>query len=120
MGTILLVDDEPMLLDLFQAVLEDFHRTLVASSVAEALQILEREDVDAVTCDYRLPDGNGKEVIEWIHQHRPKLLKRTALLTGADVLSMHEQGVIVLRKPLSMERLIELVGGWFPEDKARE
>ncbi len=120
MATILLVDDEPMLLELFREVLEGMHRILVADSVGAALGILEREDVDAVTCDYRLRDGDGETVLDWIRRHRPHLLSRTALLSGADVSGVRRRDVLLLRKPLPMERLIEVVEEWFPEHGAGE
>ena len=113
MATILLVDDEPMLLELFREVLQGLHRILVAGSVGEALRILEQEAVDAVTCDFRLADGTGEDVLDWIRQHRPELLARTALLTGADTSGVFNRDVLILRKPLPMERLLEIVEGRF-------
>ena len=117
MATILLVDDEPVLLDLFHEVLEDMHRVRMAGSVGEALRILGRETVDAVLCDYRLVDGTGADVLDWIRRHRPGLLARTALLTGVEASGVDKRSVLVLRKPLPMERLIEVVEDWFPPDE---
>lgn len=113
--TILIVDDEPVIRELLEEVLSDHLRVLAAGSIGEALRILAREAVDAVTCDYRLPDGRGEDVLDWIREHRPALLKRTALLTGADASGIHSRDVMILLKPLSMERLLAVVESWFDD-----
>jgi len=113
-ASILFVDDEPMLLELYREVLEAMHHILTADSVGAALAILEDEPVDAVVCDYRLPDGRGEDVLDWVRERRPDLLARTAFLTGEDVSGVCSRDVMTLAKPLPMERLIEVVEGWFP------
>ncbi len=114
MASILFVDDEPMLLELYHETLEAMHRVLTADGVGAALAVLENEPVDAVLCDYRLPDGRGEDVLDWLRKHRPDLLTRTAFLTGADVPRKQGENIPILKKPLEMERLIEVVEGWFP------
>lgn len=61
---ILIVDDEAGLLYSLMAFFEDENFDVKgASSGEEALEILKREDVDAVIVDMRLPGIDGNEVI---------------------------------------------------------
>ncbi len=113
MAMILIVDDEPMLLELFRRVLEDRHHILIAGSVGETLRILEQTTVDAVICDFRLSDGTGEDVMDWIREHRPALLARAAILSG-DPHSVRATDVLKLCKPLPIKELMSLATRWFP------
>jgi len=63
-GRILVVDDEPAIRRLLRSTLgvQDY-TVLEAASVAQALELLEREKVDLIILDLGLPDGDGFEVI---------------------------------------------------------
>jgi class 3 adenylate cyclase/CheY-like chemotaxis protein len=61
--TVLAVDDQPTNLRLLDAVLTPRgHRVITASSGAEALELLETEDVDLVLLDILMPEMDGHEV----------------------------------------------------------
>ena len=61
--TVLAVDDQPANLRLLDAVLTPRgHRVLTASSGAEALALLDAEDVDLVLLDIVMPEMDGYEV----------------------------------------------------------
>jgi adenylate cyclase len=61
--TVLAVDDQPTNLRLLDAVLTPRgHRVVTASSGAEALALLETEDVDLVLLDIVMPEMDGHEV----------------------------------------------------------
>ena len=58
--TVLIVDDEPMLLDIFREWLEeDDCRVLTAGDGAAALQILRNQNVDVIVSDVRMPVMDG-------------------------------------------------------------
>ena len=62
-ATVLAVDDQPTNLKLLDAVLTPRgHRVLTAQSGAEALSLLETEDVDIVLLDILMPEMDGHEV----------------------------------------------------------
>ncbi len=62
-ATVLAVDDQPTNLRLLDAVLTPRgHRVLTAASGAEALALLETEDVDIVLLDILMPEMDGYEV----------------------------------------------------------
>jgi DNA-binding NarL/FixJ family response regulator len=73
-----LVDDHPIVLSGLQAALETVDEIDVvaqASSIADAHVLLERDDIDVVLLDVRLPDGNGIELLA-----RPGRPERPAII----------------------------------------
>lgn len=86
--TILIVDDEPDICDLFA-----FHfgskgfKTLTAASSREAIQILENEQVEAILSDVRMPGGSGTELLTWTRRQLPQNLV-FVLMTGYSDLSL--------------------------------
>lgn len=82
---ILVVDDVPDVLDLLDSyLLANFPqaRILVAKSGVEAIRILQREPVDLLLTDQRMPAMNGLDLIESARTLRPHI--RTALMTAYD------------------------------------
>ncbi len=61
--TILIVDDEPRVLDALEAVLAAEFRVLRASNGPGALELLRSEDVAVVLTDYRMPGMTGVEML---------------------------------------------------------
>ncbi|MEY4760840.1 MAG: hypothetical protein RLZZ200_696 [Pseudomonadota bacterium] len=71
---ILLVDDEPDLLELLTLTLQRMgHATSTAATVAEARSRLGSESFDLCLSDMRLPDGDGLQLLAWIQENRPGL-----------------------------------------------
>ena len=69
-ATVLAVDDQPTNLRLLDAVLTPRgHRVLTAGSGAEALALLETEDVDIVLLDILMPEMDGYEVCRRIRSN---------------------------------------------------
>jgi two-component system, NtrC family, response regulator len=73
-GTILIIDDEEKLRSLLTRIitLENF-TVLEASNLKAGLKILEREEIDIVLCDVKLPDGNGVQFITEIKSKYPSI-----------------------------------------------
>jgi PAS domain S-box-containing protein len=62
--TLLVVDDEPDTCRLIRRVLEDYHATVItASSVSEALPLLESSRPDVLVSDIGMPDIDGYEFL---------------------------------------------------------
>jgi two-component system, NtrC family, response regulator PilR len=69
---ILIVDDEEVLQDVLTSLIRrEGHTTLSARSGEEALDVLEREDVDLVLLDLMLPGISGLQVLRQIRQRDP-------------------------------------------------
>ncbi len=69
---ILIVDDEEVLQDVLTVLIrKEGHRTISAWSGEEAIEILEREDIDLVLLDLMLPGMYGMQVLKEIRQRWP-------------------------------------------------
>ncbi len=112
MPTILMVDDDTILLDLYREVLLPDFSVLTACTVDEAIELLAGEPVDAVGCDYHLGNGLGLDVVAWIAAHSPGLLEKTMLISGVDAPPMHGFHVRCLYKPISMGELLDIFHAW--------
>jgi two-component system response regulator PilR (NtrC family) len=69
---ILIVDDEEVLQDVLTVLIrKEGHNTLSAWSGEEAMEILEREEIDLVLLDLMLPGMQGMQVLREIRQRQP-------------------------------------------------
>ena len=72
--TVLIVDDEPDLLELLSLTLRRMNlRTRTAPDVGTAQKLLKGEPFDLCLTDMRLPDGDGLDLVAWIQQNRAQL-----------------------------------------------
>ena len=82
-ATIILVDDEPMVLKMLQTFLtSQDYSVICASGGQEALSIIEQQQyaIDLLITDIRMPDMNGIRLLEAVRQLLPSL---PVLLTTA-------------------------------------
>ena len=69
---ILLVDDEPSVIDALQLILVDLgHRVVSAKTVGEATALLKGSHYDLVFTDLRLPDASGIDLLDHIKSDVP-------------------------------------------------
>ena len=72
--TLLIVDDEQSTRDLCSAVaVQSGIRPITAVSAEEALEVLEQSPVDIVLTDLKLPETNGLELLQRIHDLHPHI-----------------------------------------------
>lgn len=73
----LIVEDDPAmqqrLTRLLAGVEGDRSRVTVAASLAAARELLARQQFAIALIDIGLPDGDGCELIAWLHMHRPQM-----------------------------------------------
>jgi two-component system cell cycle sensor histidine kinase/response regulator CckA len=80
---VLIVDDEMTLLSSLRRALSRDVDIEVASSAADALAVLERDDhFDVVLCDIMMPEVNGIELYERVSSKHPNLRDRFVFMTG--------------------------------------
>ena len=92
MSTILLVDDEPDLLDLYGEVLELMdHRVLRAHDGREALEIAHARRPDLVVTDWQMPRMNGLELCEQLG--RDRVLRDVPIIMHSTARDPHAPGV---------------------------
>src|SRR5260370_30393152 len=71
---LLIVDDEASLRDLLTTVFEeDGNRVETAATLAEAREVVQKDEVDLVLCDLMLPDGSGLELLREIKTQNPSI-----------------------------------------------
>jgi DNA-binding NtrC family response regulator len=106
---ILLIDDDPDILEACGIVLEaqNFH-VLSCRSGEEALQTfrIHQEEINTVITDYHMPNMDGLELIQSIRMQQPKI--HTILISGAFDQEL-PNNIILLKKPFSMDVLIQAV-----------
>lgn len=83
---LLLVEDNPADADLVQELLElaggESYRVILATRVAQALEQLSRNQIDAVLLDLRLPDASGVETVRSVQTAAEEI--PIIVLTGTD------------------------------------
>jgi len=78
---VLIVDDEPTITDLLKdALANEPYDILSAASAEEALPILDREQVDVVISDEKMPGMSGSEFLAIVRQEYPDTVRM--ILTG--------------------------------------
>src|SRR5579885_3909616 len=71
---VLIVDDEPDLLELVSLTLGRMNLiTRTAADLESARKLLKAEQIDLCLTDMRLPDGDGLDLVAWIQENRPTL-----------------------------------------------
>src|SRR5689334_20859596 len=71
---VLVVDDEPDLVELVALTLSRMHlATQSAADVASAKKLLKSQSFDLCLTDMRLPDGDGLDLLEWMGANCPKV-----------------------------------------------
>jgi two-component system response regulator HupR/HoxA len=88
-ATILIVDDEPRVLDALEAILAAEFRVLPASSGAAALELLAQHEVAVILTDYRMPQMTGVELLRRSREIAPDAM-RIVLTAYTDVDSLME------------------------------
>ena len=109
-GTILVVDDEPLVRDLVRRMLEDQGFAVeVAPAGGHALEVAERTRIDALITDLTMPGMSGTELARRILDRRPEL--PVLFMTGHHGNDIRWDGArpapAVLHKPFSPEALYE-------------
>jgi CheY-like chemotaxis protein len=110
---VLVVDDDPVLQDLFQTFLKKigFSRVVVGTA-KEAVKCLRKQKFDLMFLDLQLPDAPGDQVYQTAKQIDPDL--NVIVITGypdSEILDRILQvcPVTVLKKPLKIEQLYQTV-----------
>ena len=108
-ATVLVVDDERHLADLYTDYLAEDYEVLTAYGGEEALELLADHDVDVTLLDRRMPDLSGDEVLAEINDTDDEI--RVAMVTavnpGFDIIDMGCDEYLV--KPVSRDDLLDVV-----------
>lgn len=83
--TLLLADDEPVLLMVMADLLtEAGYAVSRVDSGHGAIVLLEHDEFDAIVIDWNMDDGSGADVYRWITQAKPHLAERVVFLADEE------------------------------------
>ena len=107
-ATVLLVDDEEEVADVYALRLETEYETRVAYGGEDALETID-VDVDVVLLDRRMPDLSGDEVLAKIREkgYDCRVIMLTAVDPGLDILEMPFDDYLC--KPVEKEDLVSAI-----------
>ena len=113
-ATVLIVDDEPDLLELVSLTLSRMSlETRTAADVATAQRLLKGQQFDLCLTDMRLPDGDGLDLVAWIQEYRPQVPVAVITAHGnveSAVRALKLGAFDFVSKPLDLGVLRKLVG----------
>ncbi len=119
---ILVVDDEPLLLDLLTHLLSMIgYEVDQAQDSREASGKLKDQQYDAIFLDMKMPLMDGKEFFLKIREKFPLLAKRIVFITG-DVANQQtisfikETGNLHLQKPFTIKEVKDLLEKFFHQN----
>lgn len=111
--SVLLVDDEPVVLDLLEDLLSDSGFQITrADNGAQALELVAEREFDAMLIDLKMPDMDGRRLYREVCQRRPDMANRIVFTTGdldrPDLrLFLDDTGAVLLRKPFELEQVAD-------------
>ena len=112
--TVLCVDDDSSILaSLVRSLITTAYRVLTAMSGAKGLEILEKEKVDLIIVDQRMPEMSGSEFLKEVRQKHPHIV--SIMLSGYcdfdNLVSAINEGEIFryIPKPWDSKKLLEVI-----------
>jgi signal transduction histidine kinase len=112
---ILIVDDEQNLAQMLSTILQSLgHQAEAATSGWEALKKIDTQDYDAIICDLKMPEIDGRQIYHYMQTSHPAFVKRLILSSG-DTISeenqkfLQETGCLFLPKPFLLDELKRII-----------
>lgn len=110
---ILVVDDEPAIVDLILVILRRCRLTAdSASSGRKAQQLINRAQYDLVISDLCMPEMDGLALLQWIKESRPEIavILMTGVLAADKKTEAEEQGAAdFLPKPFAPKQILAAI-----------
>ena len=112
-GRVVVIDDEPLVLDVLGHLLGDDHDVETYTSGRAALaRLFSGPPCDVILCDLMMPDCSGMDVYEAIARRRPDLVDHIVFITGGAFTEramtfLQQVPNVRLQKPFEVRRLLE-------------
>jgi len=113
---ILVVDDEPDIVESIKTVLErEGYAVVTAQNGAEALKKLEKHKVDLALIDFFMPEMSGRQLIEEIRKNPAISKTKVAMVTVAQIPTVGQKTLKkmkvadYIRKPLELKDFVKRV-----------
>jgi two-component system response regulator AtoC len=117
---VLVVDDEPIVLETFKVILETRFNVLTAKSGREALEFLSRKPVNLVFLDIKMPDMDGMETLRRIKEFDENISVIMATATDsarAAVEAIQSGARNYITKPFDAREVIRLADSTIERDR---
>ncbi|MCM8775130.1 MAG: response regulator [Candidatus Omnitrophica bacterium] len=114
---ILIIDDEEILIKTFSLLLRrNGYAVSAARDSREALTLADREEIDLILCDIRMPETNGVEIIKAIRAKKDKSAVPVIFITGyadeqAEADAKQLQPLAFFYKPFDNSDILETIKG---------
>jgi len=109
MKKILIIDDEPGILDVFREILqEDGYSVITAENGVKGLARMEEAAFDLVIVDRKMPFGDGPDFVERIRERKVPI--KILLITGSPAEPLPAGIDGYLPKPCEVDELQKMVG----------
>ena len=106
--SILIVDDELGVRESLKMILKPIYSVYTAADGEEALQCLQKEKIDLVTLDLKMPGLSGFEVLREIKKNYPSIevIIITAYGTGENAMETIRYGAEFITKPFNVPDIL--------------
>jgi signal transduction histidine kinase/ABC-type amino acid transport substrate-binding protein len=120
---ILLVDDNPLVLEVAKAILtSEGHELDPCNSPIEAMKLAVERHYDLVITDFSMPEMTGVKMIKEIRQHKP--IQKFVVLTGSNyensISELEDLQIPVVSKPLNLRSFNKIITRLFITDRVLE
>ncbi|MBY0527179.1 MAG: diguanylate cyclase [Gemmataceae bacterium] len=78
--SLLLVDDEPYILNTLSALCAKDFEVVTANSAEAAMKVFGQREIDVLLTDQKMPGMTGVQLLEWVREHSPKTMR--LVMTG--------------------------------------
>ncbi|MFO7756100.1 MAG: sigma-54 dependent transcriptional regulator [Bacteroidales bacterium] len=123
MKTILIIDDDTYICTLLVSYLEQKgYKAEGCYSGARAKKLISTKDYSTVLCDYRLPETNGYELLEFIKSRKPDIpvIIMTAYSDVRMAVKLIKSGAFdYVTKPVQPDEILHLINRAIEEKKVR-
>jgi DNA-binding response OmpR family regulator len=110
MARILCIDDEPHVVRLKCAILEQAgHDVTPATSAHQAIELMAANEYDAVVTDWRLGDANGRAVVQAAKSHSTMPVVVVSGYVAEAYQAAEPLADLYLEKPVNPEELVTIV-----------
>ncbi len=112
MKRILIVDDEPDIVELLQEeMIDNGFETMIALCGNDAIELLKLHSFDAVISDFKMPNGNGMEVLQFINQmnSRPVFYFISGQADVSVEMAIKAGAQDFFPKPFNLSKLVERI-----------
>jgi CheY-like chemotaxis protein/two-component sensor histidine kinase len=113
-ASVVIIDDEPLMCELFAAMLSDAYDVAAFTSPRAALASILEGNFDVILCDVMMPELNGVDLYSRATRERPDVSERFVFVTGGAFTErarvfLRQTGRRTLRKPCERADLVAVI-----------